>query len=51
MNGEVRRSAIAFLGEIYQDDVTWGDHTNVKQWVLSILTQLTLVPGGEIQCM
>ncbi|KAF9347213.1 hypothetical protein BGX34_003310, partial [Mortierella sp. NVP85] len=48
-NGEVRRSAIALLGEIYQDDVTWGDRTFVKQWILSILTQLTLVPGGEIQ--
>jgi len=50
-NGEVRRSAIAFLGEIYRDDVTWGDHTFVKQWTLSILMQLTLVPGNEIQCM
>ncbi|KAK3811110.1 MAG: hypothetical protein J3Q66DRAFT_443360 [Benniella sp.] len=48
-NGEVRRSAIAFLGKIYQDDATWGDQTNVKRWILSILTQLTLVPGGEIQ--
>jgi hypothetical protein len=50
-NGETRRSAIAFLGEIYQDDVTWGDHTNVKQWTLNILMQLTLVPGGDVQCM
>jgi len=50
-NGETRRSAIVFLGEIYQDDVVWSDHTNVKQWILSILTQLTSVPGGEIQCM
>jgi hypothetical protein len=49
-NGETRRSANAFLGEIYRDDVTWGDHTNVKQWILSILMQLILVPGGDIQC-
>jgi len=49
-NGEARRSAIAFLGEIYQDDVTWGNHMNVKQWILSVLMQLILVPGGEIQC-
>ncbi|KAK3810920.1 MAG: WD40-repeat-containing domain protein [Benniella sp.] len=48
-NGETRRSAIAFLGEIYQDDVMWGYHTNVKQWILSILMQLTLAPGGETQ--
>jgi len=50
-NGEARRSAIAFLGEIYRDDLTWGNHRNVKQWTLSILMQLTLVPGGEIKCM
>jgi hypothetical protein len=49
-NGETRQSAIAFLGKIYQDDVMWGDHTNVKQWTLSILMQLTLVPGGEAEC-
>ena len=50
-NGETRQSAITFLCEIYQDDLTWGDHTNVKQWILSILMQLTLVPGGKIQGM
>ncbi|KAF9345330.1 hypothetical protein BGX34_004846, partial [Mortierella sp. NVP85] len=48
-NGETRRSAIAFLVEIYQDDVTWGDHTNVKQWILNILMHLTSVPGDETQ--
>ncbi|KAK3810912.1 MAG: hypothetical protein J3Q66DRAFT_414099 [Benniella sp.] len=48
-NGETRWSAIALLGEIYQDDVVWGDHTNVKQWIVSILMQLTSVPGGDIQ--
>jgi len=50
-DGETRRSAIAFLGEIYLNDMTWGDHTNVKQWILSILMQLTLTPGGDMQCM
>jgi hypothetical protein len=49
--GETRQSAIVFLGEIYQDDVMWGDHTNVKQWILSIMMQLTLVPDGAIRCM
>jgi len=48
-NRETRRSAIVFLGEIYQDDVVWGDHTNVKQWIVSILMQLASVPGGDIQ--
>jgi len=50
-NGETRQSAIAFLGEIYQDDVAWGHHTNVKQWIVDILLRLTSVPDGEIQCM
>jgi hypothetical protein len=50
-NGEARRSAIAFLGEIYQDDVAWGDHTNIKQWTLSLLMQLTSMPGSETLCM
>ncbi|KAF9344454.1 hypothetical protein BGX34_005653, partial [Mortierella sp. NVP85] len=48
-NGETRRSAIAFLGEIYRDDAMWGDQTNLKQWILNILTQLTLVSSGETQ--
>ncbi|KAF9344319.1 hypothetical protein BGX34_005787, partial [Mortierella sp. NVP85] len=48
-SGETRQSAIAFLGEIYQDDIVWGDHTNVKQWIVSTLVRLTSVPGGEIQ--
>ncbi|KAF9352091.1 hypothetical protein BGX34_000177, partial [Mortierella sp. NVP85] len=48
-NGETRRSAIALLGDIYQDDLAWGEHTNVKQWVVSILMQLSSLPGGETQ--
>ncbi|KAG0228003.1 hypothetical protein BGX31_006763 [Mortierella sp. GBA43] len=35
-----RRSAIAFLGEIYRDDDTWGQQASVKQWILNILMQL-----------
>ncbi|KAI8346005.1 hypothetical protein B0O80DRAFT_503828 [Mortierella sp. GBAus27b] len=35
-----RRSAITFLGEIYRDDDMWGQHPNVKQWILNILMQL-----------
>jgi len=50
-NTETRQSAIAFLGEIYQDDVTWGNHMNLKHWIVGILMQLTSVSGGDIQCM
>ncbi|KAG0220779.1 hypothetical protein BGX31_010538 [Mortierella sp. GBA43] len=39
-DAEIRRSAIAFLGEIYQEDDMWGDHSSVKQWILNILMQL-----------
>ncbi|KAG0221243.1 hypothetical protein BGX31_010063 [Mortierella sp. GBA43] len=35
-----RRSAISFLGEIYQNDNMWGQHANVKQLILNILMQL-----------
>ncbi|KAG0212617.1 hypothetical protein BGX31_001446, partial [Mortierella sp. GBA43] len=35
-----RRSAIAFLGEIYRDDEMWGHQVSTKQWILNILMQL-----------
>jgi len=44
-----RQSAIAFLGEIYRDDATWGQQMNVKQWILNILMQMATSPGS--QCM
>ncbi|KAK3813343.1 MAG: hypothetical protein J3Q66DRAFT_371880 [Benniella sp.] len=47
---ETRQSAIAFLGEIYRDDVAWGYQPNVKQWIVNILMQLTSLPGSDIQC-
>jgi len=49
-DSETRQSAIAFLGEMYQNDGVWGDQVNVKQWVVNILMQLSH-PGGEMQCM
>jgi hypothetical protein len=42
-----RRSAITFLGEIYRDDDMWGQHSNVKQWILNILMQLSSVKNSE----
>lgn len=37
---ESRLGAIAFLGQIYRDDVNWGQHVPVKQLMLDILSQL-----------
>jgi len=39
-NADIRRGAIAFLGEIYRNDEVWGQHASVKQWILNILMQL-----------
>jgi hypothetical protein len=47
----IRESAIAFLGEIYRNDVTWGDQPTVKQWVLTILMQLSSQTDSGMQCM
>jgi len=44
-----RRSSVAFLGEIYKNDKAWGQHAIVKQWILSILMQLTLSSGTHSQ--
>ncbi|KAG0048041.1 hypothetical protein BGZ83_006948 [Gryganskiella cystojenkinii] len=37
---ESRLGAVAFLGQIYQDDVNWDRHVPVKQLILDILKQL-----------
>ncbi|KAF9348605.1 hypothetical protein BGX34_002385, partial [Mortierella sp. NVP85] len=46
----IRRSAIAFLGEIYRNDEEWGQHPSVKQWILNILMQMASVSGIGSQC-
>ncbi|KAG0198144.1 hypothetical protein BGX31_004658, partial [Mortierella sp. GBA43] len=48
-DAEMRRSAIAFLGEIYQNDAAWGDQPTVKQWVLNILMQLSSFHLDDMQ--
>ncbi|KAG0220135.1 hypothetical protein BGX31_011074, partial [Mortierella sp. GBA43] len=53
-DAETRRSAIAFLGEMYRDDEMWGDQSSVKQWILNILMQLASTEystssGGVLQ--
>jgi hypothetical protein len=47
---EIRRGAITFLGEMYQDDAQWGQQPTVKQWILNILMQLSSISDGEGQC-
>jgi hypothetical protein len=49
-NLDIRRSAIAFLGEIYRNDAVWGNHVAVKQWILAVLMQLSSRPGKGMQC-
>ncbi|KAG0301629.1 hypothetical protein BGZ98_008181 [Dissophora globulifera] len=36
----MRQHAIAFLGELYEDDEQWGQHATVKQWILKIIIYL-----------
>ncbi|KAF9992761.1 hypothetical protein BGZ79_002687, partial [Entomortierella chlamydospora] len=36
-----RKSAVAFLVDLYNDDLRWGCQPYIKQWILDILNQLT----------
>ncbi|KAF9908823.1 hypothetical protein BX616_011365 [Lobosporangium transversale] len=40
---ETRKDAVHFLGEIYKNEKDWGDHAEIKQWVIKILKKLTLI--------
>ncbi|KAG0220037.1 hypothetical protein BGX31_011102 [Mortierella sp. GBA43] len=44
-NPDNRRSAIAFLGEIYRNDEAWGQNVSIKQWIVDILMQLASTSG------
>jgi hypothetical protein len=48
---ETRRNAIVFLGEIYRNDTVWGYQSNVKQWIVNMLMQLSTLPARDMQCM
>ncbi|KAF9996507.1 hypothetical protein BGZ80_007227, partial [Entomortierella chlamydospora] len=43
-----RQCAISFLGEMYSNDTTWGQHTSVKQLVLQVLSKLTESSEGTV---
>ncbi|KAF9362696.1 hypothetical protein BGX34_005674, partial [Mortierella sp. NVP85] len=47
---DTRRGAVSFLDELYRNDTEWGQQGDVKQLVLSILTQLSSLPGSVAQC-
>ena len=36
-----RRSAVAFLGEMYRNDEAWGHQASVKEWILMVLVKLS----------
>ncbi|KAF9082858.1 hypothetical protein BGX29_003531, partial [Mortierella sp. GBA35] len=37
----VRQQAIDFLGELYRSNTDWKPHADVKQWILTILMQIS----------
>jgi len=48
-DARTRRSAVAFLGEMYRNDEDWGHQASVKEWILIILMQLSSA-GSVQQC-
>ena len=50
-DAEARRSAVALIGEIYQNDTEWGYHETIKRWTLNILIQLSSLSADDLQCM
>ncbi|KAF9364980.1 hypothetical protein BGX34_011817 [Mortierella sp. NVP85] len=48
---DTRRGAVSFLDELYRNDAEWGQQLNVKQWILTILIQLSSLSGSVAQCM
>ena len=48
-DARTRRNAVAFLGEMYQNDEDWGHQPNIKEWILVILAQLRSSGSGQVQ--
>jgi len=48
---ETRQGAVSFLDELYRNDAEWGQQVDVKQWILTILIQLSSLSGSVAQCM
>jgi len=47
----IRQDAVSFLGELYRNDADFGLQVHIKQWILTILTQLSFLRGSIAQCM
>ncbi|KAG0008589.1 hypothetical protein BGZ80_003270, partial [Entomortierella chlamydospora] len=45
---DTRQYATSLLGEIYSDDVTWGQQTSIKQLILHILRKLSESSDEEL---
>ncbi|KAG0219719.1 hypothetical protein BGX31_011174 [Mortierella sp. GBA43] len=45
-----RRSAVAFLVEIYRNDDDWGHQLSIKEWIAMILMRLASSTGSISQC-
>ncbi|KAF9914232.1 hypothetical protein BX616_008700 [Lobosporangium transversale] len=46
---EARQDAVYFLEEIYKNNKDWGDHAEIKQWIINILKELTSVASNDLQ--
>ncbi|KAG0227772.1 hypothetical protein BGX31_006850 [Mortierella sp. GBA43] len=52
-DADVRKRAVDFLGDIYRNDLVWGQNANVKQWILDILIQIaasSTLSGSTAEC-
>jgi len=45
-----RRSAAAFLGEMYRNEEDWCQQPSIKEWIIIILVRLSPPAGGAQQC-
>ncbi|KAF9350073.1 hypothetical protein BGX34_001426 [Mortierella sp. NVP85] len=48
---DTRQGAVLFLVELYRNDTEWGQQSDVKKWILTILTQVSSLSGSVAQCM
>ncbi|KAI8345545.1 hypothetical protein B0O80DRAFT_431592 [Mortierella sp. GBAus27b] len=48
-SADSRQSAVAFLGEMYRNDIVWGQHAPVKQLIINILMQLASALGSGLR--
>ena len=49
-DSRTRRSAVAFLGEMYRNEEEWGDQASIKEWIIVILIKSSSSVGGAQQC-